>query len=345
MNNYRYSFFFHESKNKRGPMLRRYLLIGLLFFLPVLLFSQVSSGADQLKEGLLLFKQEKYQEAIRSFRDVIFNSEASGSQADAYYWTSRAYLAINMYEEAERNLEYFLATYPAHPLYPDALYQKGRLLYLQGDPENGIQVLESFAAEYPGSDYLGSAYFWLGECLFSLGHLEEAARVFNKVIEEFPKSVKLEASRYRFSLIELKKREDELLKLLNWSHEEALKSVEEFRRREKAYEQAISVYQRKLTSGAAGEAAGTDSVSGVDSAELKRLRNENDALKNKIIGLEAELAALSVEKGEGEVAEPPTEPLVEEDGNRQKTLELKEDALALRENLLQTLAERTEQGQ
>lgn len=319
-------------------MLRRCLHIGLLFFLPVLLFSQVSSGAGQLKTGLLLFKQEKYQEAVRSFRDVIFNSESPGSQADAYYWTSRAYLAINMYEEAERNLEYFLATYPAHPLYPDALYQKGRLLYLQGDPQSSIQVLESFAAEYPDSDYLGSAYFWLGECLFSLGHLEEAARVFNKVIEEFPKSVKLEASRYRLSLIEFKKREDELLKLLNWSHEEALKSVEEFQRREKAYEQAINVYQRKLSSVTAGEAAGTDSVTGVNSIELERL-------KNKIAGLEAELAALSVEKGAEEAAERPTEPLVEEDGNRRKTLELKEDALALRETLLQTLAETTEQGQ
>jgi TolA-binding protein len=337
MNNYRYSFFFHESKNKRGPMLRRYLLIGLFFFLPVLLFTQVSSGADQLKTGLLLFKQEKYQEAIRSFREVIINSEASDSQADAYYWTSRAYLAINMYEEAERNLEHFLATYPTHPLYPDALYQKGRLLYLQGDPENSIQVLESFVAEYPDSDYLGSAYFWLGECLLSLGHPEEAARVFNKVIEESPKSVKLEASRYRLSLIEFKKREDELLKLLNWSHEEALKSVEEFQRRERAYEQAINVYQRKLS----GEAGGMDSVTGVDSAELERLKNENDALKSKIAGLEAELAALSVASGAEEAAEP----LVEEDENRQKTLELKDDALALRETLLQTLAERTEQGQ
>jgi len=328
MNNYRYSFFFHESKNKRGVMLRRYLLIGLLFFLPALLFSQVSPGADQLKEGLLQFKQERYQEAIRSFQDVIFNSESSGAQADAYYWTSRAYLAINMYEEAQRNLEYFLATYPDHPLYPDALYQKGRLLYLQGDPESGIRVLESFVAEFPGSDYLGSAYFWLGECLFSLGHLEEAARVFNKVIEEFPKSVKLEASRYRLSLIEFKKREDELLKLLKWSHEEALKSVEEFQRREKAYEQAINAYQRKLGSAAAGEAAGE--AAGVDSAELERL-------KNKIAALEAELAARSVEKGE--------EKVVEEDGNRQKTLELKEDVLALRETLLQTLAEKTEQEQ
>ena len=57
------------------------------------------------------------------------------------------------------------------------------------------------------------------------------------------------------------------------------------------------------------------------------------------------MAALSVESVEEEIAEPSTEPVAEEDINRQKTLELQEDALALRESLLQTLAERTEQGQ
>ena len=88
---------------------------------------------------------------------------------DAYYWIARAYLAIDNYEEAARNLEYFLANFPSHRYSSDALYQKGRLLYLQGDPESGIEVLELFVTEYPDSEYAGNAYFWLGECLFSLG--------------------------------------------------------------------------------------------------------------------------------------------------------------------------------
>jgi TolA-binding protein len=311
-------------------MLRRTIPIILLVLAPALLCAQVSTGADQLREGLLLFKEERYEDAIRTFRTLIFNARSEQQQesaADAYYWISRAYMAIGNYEEASRNLEYFLANYPAHPYLSDALYQKGRLLYLQGDPESAIQVFDRFLTEYPDSEYAGSAYFWMGECLFSLGQLEEAARVFNAVITEYPKSVKLEAARYRLALIEFKKRENELLKLLQWSHEEALKSVEEFRRREKAYEQAIDVYQRKLSSP-------DESATGAETeAALEQLRSENQALKDTIAALETQLAAAS----EGAAAEgsPELQQRLRAIENREKALQMKADALAVKELLLQ----------
>jgi len=98
MNNNRYSFFFRGSKKKRGPMLRRTIPMILLVLAPALLFAQVSAGDDQLREGLQLFKQERYQEAIRTFRGVIFNAQGEQQEAgDAYYWISRAYLAIDNY--------------------------------------------------------------------------------------------------------------------------------------------------------------------------------------------------------------------------------------------------------
>ena len=125
MNNNRYSFFFQESKKKRGTMLRRTIPTILLVLAPALLCAQVSTGTDQLREGLLQFKQERYQDAIRTFRALIFNAQNEVQQADAadaYFWISRAYLAIDNYEEAARNLEYFLANFPAHPYIPDALY-------------------------------------------------------------------------------------------------------------------------------------------------------------------------------------------------------------------------------
>lgn len=312
-------------------MLRRTIPIILLVLAPALLWAQFSTGSDQLREGLLQFKEERYQDAIRTFRTMIFNAgneQEQASAADAYYWISRAYMAIGNYEEASRDLEYFLANYPAHPYISDALYQKGRLLYLQGDPESAIQALDRFITEYPDSDFAGSAYFWLGECLFSLGQLEEAARVFNKVIVEHPKSVKLEAARYRLALIEFKKRENELLKLLQWSHEEALKSVEEFRRREKAYEQAIAVYQKKLSS--PGE-SGTGAETG---AALDQLRSENQSLKDTIANLEAQLAA-APEGGNAESSAELQQRLRAIE-NREKALQVKADALAVKESLLQT---------
>jgi TolA-binding protein len=316
-------------------MLRRTVPVILLVLLPTVLFAQASSGNDQLREGLQLFKEERYRDAIRIFRGIIVNAERQQTQesaADAYYWVSRAYLALNNYEEAARNLEYFLASFPSHPYYPDALYQKGRLLYLQGDPQSAIQVLESFVRDYPDSEYAGNAYFWVGECLFSLGHLDEAARVFNKVDREYPTSAKIEAARYRLSMIEFKKREDELLKLLKWSHEEALKSVGEFRRREKAYEQAIEVYRRRLSGAAPGQAAA--------GTEIEALRSTNEELRRQIAELEAQSGSAPAGAG---VASEETARRLRVLRNREAALQLKEDALAVKESLLRSMSEHEEE--
>jgi tetratricopeptide (TPR) repeat protein len=312
-------------------MLRRTVSIILLALLPAVLFAQVSSGSAQLREGLQLFKEARYQDAIGIFRGIIVSAErqrARENAADAYYWLSRAYLALDNYEEAAKNLEYFLASFPSHPYYPDALYQKGRLLYLQGDPQSAIQVLESFVRSYPDSEYAGNAYFWVGECLFSLGHLDQAARVFNKVDQEYPTSAKIEAARYRLSMIEFKKREDELLKLLKWSHEEALKSVEEFRQREKAYEQAIEVYRRRLSEAAPAQAPAR--------AEIETLRSTNEDLRRQIAELEAQRGSAPAGPG---VASEETARRLQALRNREAALQLKEDALAVKESLLRSMSE------
>jgi tetratricopeptide (TPR) repeat protein len=85
-----------------------------------------------------------------------------------------------------------------------------------------------------------------GESLYFLGRLPEAEKLYKAIGERYPDSVKAEAAQYRLALIQFKYREDELLTLLKWSHEESLRTIEEFQRREKAYEQALAVYQRRF---------------------------------------------------------------------------------------------------
>jgi hypothetical protein len=65
-------------------------------------------------------------------------------------------------------------------------------------------------------------------------------------VEQYPQSVKYEASSYRLALINQKKVEVELLSILKWTHEESLKTVEEYQRRERTYDQAIIAYQKKI---------------------------------------------------------------------------------------------------
>jgi len=47
-------------------------------------------------------------------------------------------------------------------------------------------------------------------------------------------------------MINQKKVENELLNLLKWSHEESLRNMEDFRRKESAYDQALSAYQKRI---------------------------------------------------------------------------------------------------
>jgi TolA-binding protein len=79
-----------------------------------------------------------------------------------------------------------------------------------------------------------------------MGQLDYARDVFMTVTTDYPRSAKYEASSYRLGLINQKKIEEELLALLKWSHEEALRAVEEYQRRERSYDQALIAYQKRI---------------------------------------------------------------------------------------------------
>jgi tetratricopeptide (TPR) repeat protein len=127
-------------------------------------------------------------------------------------------------------------------------YHKGRVLYYLGRYDEAIVLLKSYADGVgEGHDSRKSAsLYWIGECLFSLGQLDKAGEVFTIITEEYPQSVKFEAASYRLALIKQKKIEAELLALLTWSHEESLKTTEEYQRRERTYDQALIAYQKRI---------------------------------------------------------------------------------------------------
>jgi len=229
--------------------------------------SQADAKAALLA-GVELFGQERYQDALDVFGKVLADPRARSERPEAAYWSVLSYLAIGDQTAAAASIDAFVSAYPTSPRLPDLLYQRGRILYSRGSFEEAIKVFAAFSEAAPDSDLFPSALYWSGECLYALGRLEEAERAFAAVVQKYPQSVKVEAASYRRSLIGLEYRQRELLKLLTWSHEESLRSVEEFRRREKAYEASISLYQKQLSDTKRG-AAGALSDQDKTSAELR----------------------------------------------------------------------------
>lgn len=242
------------------------------------IFSGLLYGQDSLNRGLEAYSRGDWAGAVVSFKRAA--SENGAASGDAGYWLVMAETAMGDYKSALRDADSFLENYPQDKRYGDMLYQKGRILHLSGKYDDSIVVLGTFANSYSGNEYVSSAVYWIGENLYLLGRFDEAEKMYRKVLAEYPLSVKKEASSYKIQLIEQKEREEELLEILRWSHEESLKVIEEYSRRERNYEQALNAYQKKVS----GTIQEMDASS---EAELLAEQKKNAQLSDRIETLTA----------------------------------------------------------
>jgi TolA-binding protein len=295
--------------------------------------AQSARSAGALSQGIELFNSGMYDKAIPVFRAIVADPAAEASRPAAALFLAKSAMAAGDLDEAEKSLEFYISRYPKAPDFPEAQYQKGRLLYMQGQYESAVQSLRGFLAGFPRSPFVSNAYFWVGESLYAMGRLDDALQVYRKIVRDYPASFKAEASQYRASLIELGRREVELSKLLKWSHEEYLRNIGEYQRREAAYEQAIEAYQKRLAASSTGQYGQYERTIAELRDELARKSAEADALA-------AELA----QGGAAAAAAPPpvaveAPPAVSAEEQAQiarmkELLDLKAQALALKEQYL-----------
>jgi tetratricopeptide (TPR) repeat protein len=295
----------------------------LLFCLSLPLLSAASSAAADMKDGIDSFRNGQYDKAILHLHNVILDSSAGPEKPAAYLLIAKAYMAIGRLDDAERNVEFYLATYEKEPDYQEALYQKGRLLFLQEDYENAVKSLQGFITAWPKSPFVPSAWFWVGESLYGLGRLDDARAMYQKIVSDYPTSIKVEAAQYKLALIQLQRKEVELSKLLKWSHEDFLKSMEEYQNREKTYEQAIAAYQRRITGTGAGE----------DLKTIAELRQQLARKTDEANQLTAQLARL----GGAPAPQAAAAPAAGGSARLQRLLAAKAQALALKERYLEAL--------
>lgn len=208
-----------------------------------------SSPRQILDDGLSAFSKADYTTALLRFRELTLHPGDQAFQpyaADGYFWVAKTAMALNRLDEAQRNLEYFILNFPKHPAFVEASYLKGRLLFMQQDYQSAIQVFQRFISQFSTSPFIANAYYWSAESLYDLGQFDSAKKLFLAVVDNFPTSYRVDAARYHLSLIDQKTREEELLKLLQWSHEEALRSVDDYQTQINTYKEAIAAYQKRL---------------------------------------------------------------------------------------------------
>lgn len=288
--------------------MKRWLFLLLLW--PAVLQAE---GASPLIQGQDAYGRGDYLAALTQFQKLAADPDGR-RQPEPYLWLARTYFAILDTKNAGANLDYYLQTFPKDPNRPDGLYLQARILYAEGDYSHAIQAFGGYLDTAPSGDQVPNALFWMAESAFALGHYDEAANLYNKIVQGYPASFKLEAARYRLSVIDLRNREEQLLKLLQWSHTEALNSADEYQRREKAYQQSLAAYQKKIL-----ELQSSDL--GAKVASLEESNRQKDA---QIAALKSQPVTTTA------AATPSSDP-----STTVKLLELKVRALTLKNQLLQ----------
>jgi TolA-binding protein len=213
------------------------------------------SALTTIQEGINLYGQGKWEEAVRTLRPVTGQDSAEALRGEALFWLGLSELAMGDYEGALRDMKELEKSYPDSRRVSELGYHKGRVLFFLGSYDEAIILLKTYADSIPGtpetltpqdSARKSAALYWVGECLYSMGLLDRAGELFLLITESYPQSAKYEAASYRLALINQKKVETELLSLLKWTHEESLKTMEEYERREHSYDQALIAYQKRI---------------------------------------------------------------------------------------------------
>ncbi|MFW5684152.1 MAG: tetratricopeptide repeat protein [Spirochaetota bacterium] len=272
------------------------LIIALLLCIPLALVGAQSDVPVELADGLRAFQAGELERALDEFEAALERDDIPAWRGHALFWAARTQMARGRYAAAADFFDTFLARFDAHPYREESLYQRARLFFIKEEYETAVQRFSAFIDSYPQSAFYPNALYWSGEALFELGRLDEAERLFAEVTDHYPSSFRVDAARYRLDVIELARRENELLRLLQWSHEEYLSALETFQQRERSYQEALRSYRDRLA-GLATEDFRAE-IAGLNARveELEARVSERDERINELL---AQLRQASASGGPG----------------------------------------------
>ncbi|MDR0322887.1 MAG: tetratricopeptide repeat protein [Treponema sp.] len=231
------------------------LLLGLMLFPAVISTAQESAYAQYVRRyqnGIQFYDSSRWYDAAIEFRRAQEIATSLEDWSRAIYWVILSELGFSDYGSAIIDMDELERVAPNSSYARDMVYHRARIYYNLGYFDDAIVLFRRYIdsvspyTDPQTADRVAAAYFWMGECLFSMGQYNEAENFYTWVLTRYPVSQKGEVSSYRLDLIKQKKIEAELLTLLQWSHEESLRTSEDYMRRIRMYEQTINLYERRI---------------------------------------------------------------------------------------------------
>lgn len=151
----------------------------------------IVQSVENLKENAdLLYKEERYAEALLLYQRLASNSNNPNIIQYAMFQTAQCISTQGKYGEAVKLFHEAVRKYPEGEYSDDCLLRAACLLGgLMGKPELALKEWGILIERYPDSEYIDEAYFDIGIIYKrSLKDYRKAVKAFQKVIKDYPES-------------------------------------------------------------------------------------------------------------------------------------------------------------
>ena len=183
-----------------------------------------------IDKALELFEQKHYAQAAGLLEFVSAERGYLDYHPEALYWLAQIEIAQGNFVAAQGYLYTVYDQFPHSARYEEALYHHARLNYYSGNYHAALRELDGFRVAFPRSNSIGNSLYWSGLTLLTLGRSQEAAAMFERVVHGYPSSYRVDAAHYQLSLLQRAQRENSLLEIVRWTHEEYLSLLQETER-------------------------------------------------------------------------------------------------------------------
>jgi len=144
------------------------------------------SISRQYEIGNGLFNQQKYEQALEIYKNLIKTYPQHKLMPDALYQSGLCYYRLEYYSQAIDAWKKLIEIYPTHSMAVEAIYKIADTYFRSQDYEKSIINYQRIIDEYPQSPGIKEAYLRIGQCYYNQENDDKAIECFQNIINKYP---------------------------------------------------------------------------------------------------------------------------------------------------------------
>lgn len=168
-----------DSSNFSEPLGLEVRIDSLLAMITI---DTLTDAGRKLLNGIHLFGEGKYDEAIKEFKRVMSANPTGSIPVYCLYNSGICYFKLNLFKDAENQFQQILERFPEHTLAPNALFLNGVVSLQKSESANAEKIFRKFIKENRSHKWLNLGWEKLGDAYTDLEQHRKAVDAYYQAV-------------------------------------------------------------------------------------------------------------------------------------------------------------------